>query len=80
MPVVLRVGPYRIGFFSNENDEPPHVHVYRERAVAKLWLNPRAELASSRGFPRHELTLIRRIIQDNRELLLKSWNEFHHED
>ena len=27
MPTVLRWGPYRAFFYSNENDEPAHVHV-----------------------------------------------------
>lgn len=80
MPVVLRVGPYRIAFWSNENNEPPHVHVSRDRATAKLWLNPRAELAGQRGFARHELNLIRRIVQENRQLLLEAWNDYHGQD
>jgi len=25
MPTVLRSGPYRLYFYSNENDEPPHI-------------------------------------------------------
>jgi hypothetical protein len=27
MPTVLRVGPYRFFFYSNEGQEPPHIHV-----------------------------------------------------
>jgi hypothetical protein len=27
MPTVLRVGRYRFFFFSNENKEPPHIHI-----------------------------------------------------
>jgi hypothetical protein len=27
VPTVLRVGPYRFFFYSNEGTEPPHVHV-----------------------------------------------------
>ena len=40
MPTVLRIGPYRFYFFSNEGDEPPHVHVDRDAATAKVWLDP----------------------------------------
>jgi hypothetical protein len=49
MPTVLRIGPYRFFFFSNEGDEPVHIHVQRERALAKFWLKP-VLLAGSSGF------------------------------
>lgn len=75
MPTILRVGPYRVGFYSNETDEPPHVHVTRERNVAKFWLNPAVELSQSHGFARHELNEIRRIIEDHRTQLLEAWHE-----
>jgi len=75
MPTVIRIGPYRIGFWSKENDEPPHVHVKRERFVVKYWLDPRVEFASNRGFASHELTQIRRIVEANRERLLEAWHE-----
>jgi len=75
MPTVLRVGPYRLGFWSRENDEPPHVHVYREKYVAKLWLEPSVSVAGSRGFAAHELNLIRRIVEEYRERLLEAWDE-----
>lgn len=51
MPTVLLLGPYRFFFFSLENDEPPHIHVERDDAVAKYWLDP-VELASIAGFVR----------------------------
>jgi len=30
MPTVLRVGRYRFFFFSNENNEPPLIHIKAE--------------------------------------------------
>ena len=57
MPTVLRIGLYRFFFYSNENNEPPHIHVEDAEKVAKYWLEP-VELASSRGFRSHELTWI----------------------
>ena len=75
MPIVLRVGPYRIGFWSKENNEPPHVHVRRERFVAKYWIEPLVELADNQGFAAHELTVIRRIVELHREQLLEAWHE-----
>jgi hypothetical protein len=49
MPTVLRSGPYRIYFFTHEPNEPPHVHVDRDKASCKVWLVPVA-LSSSLGF------------------------------
>jgi hypothetical protein len=34
MPKVADAGPYRLFFFSNERNEPPHVHVERDDKVA----------------------------------------------
>jgi hypothetical protein len=38
MPTLLRVEGFRFFFFSNEGQEPPHVHVSKGDGVAKLWL------------------------------------------
>lgn len=75
MPTVLRIGPYRFFFYSNENNEPAHIHVQRERALAKFWLKPVA-LASSAGFPAQELTKLSRLVQENAATFTEAWNEF----
>ncbi len=49
MPTVLRIGGFRVYFYSHEPNEPPHVHVDREGASAKVWLDS-AMLVSSAGF------------------------------
>jgi hypothetical protein len=75
MPVVLRIGPYRFFFYSNENGEPAHIHVQRERALAKFWLRPMA-LASSTGFGAAELGRLSRIVQEHATEFEEAWNEF----
>ena len=74
MPTILRIGPYRFFFYSNEKGEPPHIHVQRERFLAKFWLNPVA-LAGSRRFASHELRTIQKHVEDNRKIFLEAWNE-----
>jgi len=74
MPTVLRVGRYRFLFFSNENNEPPHVHVKADSNEAKFWLNP-VRLAANFGFKAHELNEIEQIIKDHQSTLLEAWNE-----
>ena len=73
MPTVLRIGPYRFFFFSNEGDEPPHIHVQRDRALAKFWLTP-VELASSSGFASPELRAIERLVVANVDKLQEAWH------
>lgn len=75
MPTVLRIGGYRFFFYSNENNEPSHIHVQRERMLAKFWLQPVA-LASSTGFAAHELNRLMRLVEDHKQMFVEAWNEF----
>ena len=74
-PTVKRVGPYRFFFYGNDGFEPPHVHVRRERMLAKFWLDP-VEIVSSTGFRPHELFEILRIVEQHDEEFREAWNEF----
>lgn len=64
MPTVLRSGPYRIYLFIHEPNQPPHVHVDRDKASCKVWLVPVA-LTSSLGFTARELRDIERLAATN---------------
>jgi hypothetical protein len=75
MPTIARVGPYRFFFFGNEGFEPAHVHVQRDRALAKFWLGPVA-LASSSGFSSVELRRIQRIVVDREQEFEEAWRGF----
>ena len=76
MPTVMSIGPYRLFFYSNERGEPAHIHVRRDRGLAKFWLDPVA-LAKSKHFAAHELTVIRQHVESNLRELLEAWNEHH---
>jgi len=73
-PTVLRSGPYRFFFFSNEAGEPRHIHVQRERLLAKFWLDPVC-LARSTGFTPRELRRIEGIVAEHAAALREAWNE-----
>ena len=75
MPTVLRIGPYRFFFYSGDRDEPQHVHVERDNNLAKFWLDP-VRLQTSRGFSGSETNRIQNLVEENRETLAGSWNEF----
>jgi hypothetical protein len=74
MPVVLRVGRFRFFFFSNESQEPPHIHIKAADNEAKFWLEP-IGLAFNYGFRGRELNEIEEIVRQHQTKLLESWNE-----
>jgi len=76
MPTVKRIGPYRFFFVSLDyNEEPPHIHVQREKKVAKFWLDP-VVLQKTGGFKPQELNKIVKLVQEHREEFLERWYEF----
>jgi Domain of unknown function (DUF4160) len=75
MPTVLRVGRFRFYFFSNERQEPPHIHFKAGDDEAKFWLAP-VELASNYGFSSRELNELGGIVEQNEAVLLEARNEY----
>lgn len=75
MPTVLRIGAYRFFFYANENGEPHHIHVQRDRWLAKFWLQP-VSLASSVGFPAQELNKLLGMVEANQPAFMEAWNDF----
>ena len=67
--------PYRIYFYSHDLAEPPHVHVDRDENAAKCWVSPVA-LARNLGFSATELRRIGKVIEENEEVILETWNEY----
>jgi hypothetical protein len=51
------------------------VHVDRDKASAKFWLQP-VSLARNLGFSARELRAIEKLIVENSPGLLKTWNEY----
>lgn len=79
MPTVLRVGGYRFFFYSGDREEPPHIHVERGGDTAKFWLEP-IRLQRSQGFNSRELNELQNIVENHREELLESWDDFFDEE
>lgn len=82
MPTVLRWGPYRAFFYSNERNEPPHIHVRAGDREAKFWLHD-LSIAINAGFPAHEISAIirhlrpqRTLLEGKRTLLEGKWHEY----
>ena len=76
MPVVLRTKGYKFYFFSDEGDEPIHIHVNKADADAKIWLEPKIKTAYFYGFNPGEIKQVKNIVTANIDLFKTAWNEY----
>ncbi len=74
-PVVLRFKGYKFYFFSNENDEPIHVHINKAEKNGKVWLEPNIQIEYFYGFSAKEIKDILEVIEANLKELKFRWNE-----
>lgn len=66
---------YAFYFFSNENDEPMHVHIRKGNGLLRYWLEP-VELADDNG--RMKLQEVRRAeepLKQRKARIVKAWKE-----
>ncbi len=75
MPTILRIFNFRFHFYSDEGNEPPHIHVETPDGECKFWLEP-VRLARNIGVPNHILRKIERLVYENREKLLVEYQNF----
>jgi hypothetical protein len=75
MPTILRQSGFRFFFYSNENDEPPHIHIEKGDASAKVWLDP-IEFENAYDFSSREIKQIQEIVTINQFILIKAWNDY----
>ncbi|NOX63271.1 MAG: DUF4160 domain-containing protein [Chloroflexi bacterium] len=75
MPTIKLIGPYRFFFYAGDRTEPPHIHVERERNVAKFWLNP-VRLQSSGRFRAHEIGKIQRLVETHEREFMEAWDAY----
>ncbi|MGH8457089.1 MAG: DUF4160 domain-containing protein [Stenotrophobium sp.] len=76
MPTVLRIGSLRFHFYSDERNEPPHIHVATTDAECKFWLDP-VRLARNNGVTPKLIREIEKLVYAHRELLRAKYEEFH---
>jgi hypothetical protein len=73
MPTVLRIDGYRFFFYSNENNEPAHIHVEKGNAEGKVWLEPSISVAYFKGFSSREQNEIINISRKNLLVFVQNW-------
>ena len=76
MPTVLRIGSFRFHFYSDELNEPAHIHVATSDGECKFWLDP-IILARSLGLKPHTVREIEKLVFENADFLKEKYYEYH---
>ena len=76
MPSILRIGPFRFHFYSDERNEPAHIHVAMSVGECKFWLEP-VKLASNKNIAPHIVRQIEKLVYEHQIFLKEKYNEFH---
>jgi len=74
-PTIFREKDFRFFFFSNENNEPAHIHIEKDNKYAKIWLD-RLDIAKNYGFTAKEINFILKLAFYNKEEFIRSWDEY----
>ena len=77
MPTILRIGPWRFHFYSDEGLEPPHIHVDTGDGECKFWLDP-VRLARAQHVSALDIRRIEREVAAREVWLLEQWHAFFH--
>lgn len=72
---VLRVGSFRFHFYSDEGNEPPHIHVETPDGECKFWLEP-IRLARNKGVPPITVREIERLVFEHKALFEEKYHEY----
>ena len=76
MPTILRIKSYRFHFYSDEQNEPAHIHIETGDGECKYWIDP-IKLARNKGIPSHKLRDIEKIIFENQVFIKEKYFEYH---
>lgn len=71
-PTVLRVRGYRFYFFSRE-EMRPHVHVQHATGEAKIWLDPKVELAHNWGMTASGVAVAIQLVKKHEQEIRAAW-------
>jgi hypothetical protein len=74
MAEVFRKLGFVFFFYSNEGDEPMHIHVRKAGGFAKFWIEP-VDLEFSQGLKVSEIRKAEELVFENLEMIKNKWNE-----
>ena len=81
MPSLISVGGYRIFFWSNENNEPIHVHICKGKPspnATKVWLTSKGRCVVANNnshIPKTELNELLGVISAHFFLICSEWRK-----
>ena len=79
MPTILLILGWRLFFYSNESNEPIHVHCKKGDCECKFWLNVETfdlEEAFSCNLSVRDKRDIKKIIFEHFDYIVDQWSEF----
>ena len=76
MPEIFRSFGFVFFFYSNEGQEPIHVHVRKADSFAKFWIEP-VELDFSQGMKISDIQKAETLILEHFDIIIKKSNEIH---
>lgn len=80
MATILILHGWRLFFYSNERNEPPHIHAKKGGMDCKFWLRVETydiEEAYAYGLSASERRLLRRIIFEHFDYLVLQYQRVH---
>lgn len=86
MPSIFESFGYKIYFWSNENNEPIHVHISKgspNQNSTKVWMTQAGGciLANNKSkIPQNDLNKLLDIISRHYFLIISKWKEYYHID
>jgi len=78
MPTIFFRFEFRFYFVSFDCSEPCHVHISDDaKKICKFWLRDKeVYLADNRGFKKFELAKIKKEVELNYTIIIKTFNEY----
>ena len=77
MPTVLFLSGWRFFFYSDERDEPVHIHCRKAEKECKFWIFPDEydiELVYQYNLAPRDIRFLRKAVFQNFEYIIEEWN------
>lgn len=79
MPTILLVYGWRFFFYSNEGNEPVHIHCQKADKECKFWLDAdNFDLIEAYSYNLNvsDKRIVRKVIFENFEYIITEWNNY----
>ena len=79
MPTILHIAGWRLYFWSNEKNEPMHIHAEKGEMECKFWLDPdnfEITIALEYNLTVQAKREIKKIIYEHFDYIVSEWNKY----